>query len=293
MTNPFNSKSYRDQGDAELIQAVLTGNKQALTELIQVHQRYIYNVALKFFNSIEDAEDATQEILIKVITKLSTYKPEKATFRTWLYRITFHHFLNAKKSAMEIKNTGFDFFSNMIDHAADLPLNVEEEISMKEQIAEAKVACTTGMIMCLDRDQRLIFIIGEVFEISHTLGAEIFEISPANFRQKLSRARKDLYSWANNKCGLVNTNNPCRCPKKTKTFIKNGWIDVDNMKWHTNYTQKMTDITSEKCDEILDERELLYKQIYKEHPFKSPRITGEEILKEIIDNEAFKQVFDL
>jgi RNA polymerase sigma factor (sigma-70 family) len=43
-----------------------------------------------------DAEDVTQEVLIKVITKLSQFKG-KSNFRTWLYRITFNHFLKMKK----------------------------------------------------------------------------------------------------------------------------------------------------------------------------------------------------
>jgi hypothetical protein len=52
-------------------------------------------------------------------------------------------------------------------------------------------ACMAGMIMCLDGEQRLTYIIGDVFEADHNLGAEIFEITPANFRQKLTCARKD------------------------------------------------------------------------------------------------------
>ena len=50
------------------------------------------------------------------------------------------------------------------------------------QIEESKVACMAGMLMCLDREQRLIYIVGEVFEIDHRLAGEIFAIKPANFR---------------------------------------------------------------------------------------------------------------
>jgi RNA polymerase sigma factor (sigma-70 family) len=54
----------------------------------------------------EVAEDATQEILIKAVTKLSTFE-EKSTFRTWLYRIAVNHLLNVRKSEMEEKRMTF------------------------------------------------------------------------------------------------------------------------------------------------------------------------------------------
>jgi hypothetical protein len=45
-------------------------------------------------------------------------------------------------------------------------------------------------------------------------------VSPANFRQLLSRARHDLYQFMNNKCGLVNQSNPCRCARKAAVFMR-------------------------------------------------------------------------
>jgi hypothetical protein len=89
-------------------------------------------------------------------------------------------------------------------------MSATEELDKKLLIEEAKVACMTGLLICLAREQRLIYIIGDLFEIDHTLAGEIFNISPANFRQKLTRARKDLYQWMNNRCGLVNQANPSR-----------------------------------------------------------------------------------
>ena len=97
MKNPFNNKVYNQQEDAALIKSCLNGSKQALNTLVQNYQGYIFNVALKYFNHIADAEDATQEVLIKVISNLGNYNADKAQFRTWLYRITFNHFLNTKK----------------------------------------------------------------------------------------------------------------------------------------------------------------------------------------------------
>ncbi len=81
-------------------------------------------------------------------------------------------------------------------------------------VEEAKVGCVTAMLMCLDRRQRLAFILGEIFGVDSDTGAEAMEISAANFRQLPARARHDHYNFMNEKCGLVNPLNPCRCAKK-------------------------------------------------------------------------------
>jgi RNA polymerase sigma factor (sigma-70 family) len=290
--SPFSHSEYSDQEDLDLIDLAINGNRNSLSNLIKRHEQYIYNIALKMINNVADAEDITQEILIKLVTNLSKYDSTKGKFRTWLYRITFHHFLNTKKQKYEKLVTSFDVFFDYIQETPEIALTPIEEKEMHKEIEESKISCMAGMLMCLDREQRLIYIIGELFEINHNLGSEIFEISPANFRQKLSRARKDLYQWMHNKCGLVNKKNPCRCPKKTKGFIANGWIDPAEMKWHNNYQQKIADFSENKLEETLLTIDEIYAGLYKKHPFKTSRNT-ENILEKIINNDTLNSAFNL
>lgn len=289
--NPF-KESYPDQRDYELISLALNGDKASLTSLIKEHQKYIFNVALKMVNNVEDAEDITQEILVKLVTNLAKYDPTKGKFRTWLYRITFNHFLNLKKQSYEKVVTSFDVFFDYIEGSAEINLTYTEEKEMQLEIEESKVACMAGMLMCLDREQRLVYIVGEVFEIDHNIASEIFETSTDNFRQKLSRARKDLYQWMHNRCGLVNKENPCRCPKKTKGFIANGWVNPDNLKWHSNYTQKISKLTEQKVEDALLTIDDLYARLYKDHPFKIPQ-KSDSIIQDIINNDNLRTTFDL
>jgi RNA polymerase sigma factor (sigma-70 family) len=292
--NPFNNKAYNQQDDEALIQSCLNGSKQALNILAENYQGYIFNVALKYFNHIADAEDATQEVLIKVIANLGNYDANKAQFRTWLYKITFNHFLNTKKGPIEIRyEAGFENFFNAIESSEVVELTLDQENKMKWEIEEAKVACMAGMIMCLDREQRLTYIIGDVFEIDHNLGAEIFEITPDNFRQKLTRARKDLYQWMHNRCGLVNNNNSCRCPKKTKGFIEKGYVNPENFKWHSDFSNRIYELSENSVDNLLNERDKIYSNLFKQHPFKNNTVTTEKILNEIFNNDKFSQSFDL
>jgi DNA-directed RNA polymerase specialized sigma24 family protein len=79
MRNPFTDAPDAESEDRELVRRAQGGNREALEQLITRHQGWIYNIALRMVYLPEDAEDATQEILIKVITKLSTFEAEAAS----------------------------------------------------------------------------------------------------------------------------------------------------------------------------------------------------------------------
>ena len=96
----FFDQEYQQKEEQQLIQDAVNGSKKALEQLIHQHYSFIYNVAIRYVLSPEDAEDLTQEVIIKVITKLSQFKQE-SSFRTWVYRIVFNHFLKSKKRNLE------------------------------------------------------------------------------------------------------------------------------------------------------------------------------------------------
>src|SRR5262245_17892330 len=73
-----------------LINQACGGNKRALEEIINGIQGYVYRLALRMLGLPADAEDATQEILIQVITNLASFRNESA-FTTWVYRIAANH----------------------------------------------------------------------------------------------------------------------------------------------------------------------------------------------------------
>jgi RNA polymerase sigma factor (sigma-70 family) len=290
VNNPFHS-SYSDQEDSELISLAREGSRVALESLIKKHQHYIYNVALKMTLSPFDAEDITQEVLIKVITNLAKFR-NHSSFRTWLYRITFNHFLKMKKVWLEDYITSFDKYGRELSQMADTKLSSIEQFEMKELITEAKISCMSGMLLCLDREQRLIFVLGEIFSIDHMLGADLLEISKDNFRQKLSRARKDLYNFMNDKCGLVKVTNPCRCDRKTKSFIKAGWVDEKKMKYNTAYLRKIYEEIPRKNEDLDDLTEIEYADLFRTHPFQE-KDHYKSMISNILSDGKFKEVFNL
>lgn len=269
--NPFAEVATSDTTDAELVERANGGDRAALEKLILRHQAWIFNIAVRMVFHPHDAEEVTQEVLVKVITKLSTFKGESA-FRTWLYRIAANHVLNMRRRTAEAPATTFAEYGEAIDRTPDLelpdPKSVPVEVPLL--VEEAKIACTTGMLLCLDRRQRLIFTLGEILGASDTVGAEVLEMTADNFRQSLARARRDLYQFMNNQCGLVNKANPCRCPKKTKGFIDEGHVDPQHLLFAAPHVEQIKDAAADTVRELEDVVERQYAEIYRAHPFLQP-----------------------
>ena len=288
MANPFQNGSYNDQEDSELLDAAIAGDKSSLDALIKKHQPFIYNVAWRMVTNPDDAWDITQEVLIKMITNLAKFK-RQSTFRTWLYRIVVNHFLAMKKRGNERVVDSFAAFSLGLDSVPDQEFD-SAELKEKEQfVEEMKVRCTTGMLVCLSRDQRLAYILGEVFDADHNIGATIMDISPNNFRVKLSRARKDLNSFINDKCGLINKANPCRCRKKTQFAIDNGFITPGKLKFNLPDQQKVKELIepiSHRFEEFIEDK---YREIYHGHPFNDTKDKG-AFLEKILEDPEMKAV---
>jgi RNA polymerase sigma factor (sigma-70 family) len=267
--NPFRETGAQEIGvaDEELVSKAQAGDKDALEKLVRRHQPWVFNIAIRMVWYREVAEDATQEILIKFVTKLSTFRGQ-SKFRTWLYRIAFNHLLNVRKSEFEEQSITFTDMGRALDETPDLdlpdPRSVPVELPLL--VEEARIGCMTGMLVCLDRRQRLAFILGEYFGVTSEVGGEVMEVSPDNFRQLLSRARRDLYQFMNEKCGLVNAANPCRCAKKTRAFMQAGYVDPDRLEFTKGRLASVSDVAPHRLNELetLDRK---HAELFRDHGF--------------------------
>lgn len=271
MFNPFAEVADDDCADSVLVECVIAGDRAALEKLVLRHQAWVYNIAIRMVFRPQDAEEVTQEVLVKVITKLSTFKGQ-STFRTWLYRIAANHVLNMKRRWAETRATTFADYGAAIAGTPDLDLPDPKSVPVEAAVLveETKNACTMGMLLCLDRRQRLIFTLGAILGASDAAGGEVLEMTADNFRQCLARARRDLHSFMNHQCGLVNSNNPCRCPKKTRGFIAAGHVDPRSLMFVPLHVERVRDVASETVREIEDVVERQHTAIFRDHPFLQP-----------------------
>ncbi|MBV6479951.1 MAG: hypothetical protein HGGPFJEG_02757 [Ignavibacteria bacterium] len=292
MTNPFKENISDFPPDEKLVELSVAGDKKSLEQLIKRHQAWIYNIALRMVWDPADAEDVTQETLIKIITKLSSFRME-SSFRTWAYRIVSNHVINMKKRKMEFHYFSFKKYGDEIITSPDMELPDRDSVpvDLNLLIEETKIGCMNAMLLCLDREQRLIFILGNMFNISDAAGSEILDISKDNFRQKLSRARKQLANFMNDKCGLIKKSNPCHCEKKTKLMMLNGHVNPDNLLFSKNYLrtiEKAVPGKIEMTDKLFEKKAVA---LFRKHPFhETPDFV--KSLNEILKSSEFKKIFN-
>ncbi len=290
--NPFLRDYPSDATDEELIRRTLRGEREAIDALLRKHQPYIYNVAWKMVQHPDDAADLTQEAMIKIITHLGKFK-FNSTFRTWAYRIVVNHFLNEqKKRGNERFYTRFEDMAQALDSIPDQPMNAVEQAAQRELIREMNLSCMSGMLLCLNREQRLIFIIGEMLGGDHTIGSEIMGIRKDNFRAKLRKARRDLYHFMNQKCGLVNKANPCRCHKKVKVAVGAKVIDAKQLLYNRAEYATFRDQIAEDADFMFEEVDRQYAELYQGMSFK-PDFDKKSFINKVIEDANWRSRLNL
>ena len=289
--NTFSKSSQSDLEDEVLIQQVLDGKKGALSQLLKNHQAFIYNVAWKMTSNTADAKDLSQEVIIKIISNLSKFK-FKSTFRTWAYRIVFNHFINDQKKAKNVFTTNFEDLGMRLNETPDDEMAFWEVEEKKELTKEVRIQWLSGMLLCLTKQQRLIYIIGEIFGADHTIGSEIMEISKANFRMKLSKARKDLCHFMTHQCGLVDKENPCKCNKKVKAAIDYKITDakylLHNKKEYTTFQSYLAD----DADYLMGEVNIKVAELHQ-HLFFKKDFDKKTFIEAILDDVNWKSRLNL
>ena len=203
------------------VAAAQSGDREALARVVRAIQDRVYNVAVRMLGHPEDARDACQEILVKIVTKLGSFQGE-SRFTTWVYRVATNALLDTRKSLRRREST-FDELGPTLDAAAAawLPTQHAEHRAV---IEEAKQICTQGMLLCLDRPHRLAYILGEILELTGDEAAKILDITPAAFRKRLSRAREDMEAFLGGRCGLANPDAACRCHKLVPAAVAAGLV---------------------------------------------------------------------
>ncbi|MBP1710288.1 MAG: polymerase, sigma subunit, family [Deltaproteobacteria bacterium] len=290
MFNPFLEKINENESDHDLIDSAVHGSQEDLEKLILRHQAWIYNIAVRMVMDRDDAIDITQEILIKMITRLASYDPQKGMFRTWLYRIVANHVLDMKKQKFEMRIHDFDTYISLIEKLPD-----HREFSHPDSkilTEELKTGCMLGMLMCLNRNERLAFLVGAVFAVTDAVGAELLQVSKASFRKLLSRSRRKVHSYMNGVCGHANKSNPCRCENKLKTFLDLGMIQPGETRFCQPGCPTVKDVVIERLNVFDKSYYSPFLELFVQQPFYDPPdMTA--WLRDTIKKDEFRQLFNI
>lgn len=211
-----------------LVEKAVNGDKQALEDLILSVKDKVYNLSLRMLWNPADAEDVTQEILIKVITNLSKFRCE-SKFSTWVYRMAYNHLININKRGLENLDLSFEDYEKGIEVGLDkeqLPISDAERNLLAEEL---KISCTHAMLLCMDRESRIIYILSAMFGINSIDGGHIMDIKPETYRKRLSRIREKMKNFMENNCGLVNPEKLCRCKQRIGIAIESRRINPEQL----------------------------------------------------------------
>lgn len=236
MTHNHETTGQERTLDADVARAK-TGHRDSLEAVVRAVQQDVYRVALRFLWHPQDAEDATQEILIRVITGLGTYRGD-SSFRTWVYRVASNTLLTIGKKRMERPALSFDAMgADLAEGLSDDAVAGGADVDTELMLEEVKIGCTMAMLMCLDRSHRLAYVLGEIIELDHREAAEVLEIAPATFRKRLSRARARITAFMIARCGLANPRNACRCRRRVSAAVALGRVDPAHLLFATSLEQ--------------------------------------------------------
>ena len=207
-----------------LVGKATAGDKKALETLVTDAQDIVFNLSLRMLGTFADAEDATQDILLKMITHLSSFRGD-SSFTTWVFRIAVNHLKNYKKHMFARYPLRFEYYGDDIENGKiqdvpDLTQNVERDILAEE----LKMSCTNVMLQCLDKKSRCIFILGTMFKIDSRVAGDILEMTPEAYRQRLSRIRKKMADFLGQYCGEYGSGR-CKCKDRMNYAIQNHRIN--------------------------------------------------------------------
>ena len=199
------------------------GDRAALAELVRGLQHPMYRLALRFLGHPQDAEDATQEILIRIVTHLGSFEG-RSKFTTWAFTVATRSLFRAKRGANETAVAGAEQFAAFVDAGMGEIDATADEAEYRLLCEEVRISCTYGMLLCVPREQRAAYLLADVAGLTDVEGAQVLDCTREAFRQRVSRARRTLKHIIDNRCGLVDPANPCRCGRQVTASFDAGII---------------------------------------------------------------------
>ncbi len=176
--------SSTNQNIDELVALCRDKNQKAQFEIYNRYCKSMYNVAFRIVKDEHFAQDVMQEGFLKAFTKIDSYKQEVA-FGAWLKRIIINYSIDFYKKNNQFQ---FDDFEKNLYKIEDSNENLVDNSSFNE----LKVNQVLEKIICLKDNYRMVLTLFYIEGYDQEEISEILEISYANCRTTLSRAKESL-----------------------------------------------------------------------------------------------------
>ncbi len=175
--------------DNELVRAAQTGDERAFRRLVERYEPKVYRLALKMMREPQDAEDVLQETFINVFRHLDSFRGD-AEFSTWIYRIATNASLmklRSKKPVASLDEPVDAEEETLPRELTDWSATPEEMLLSRETRAQMELALAR-----LPETLRTVFVLRDVEGLNVEETARVLDISQANVKTRLHRARLAL-----------------------------------------------------------------------------------------------------
>lgn len=276
-------KNITNEELQDLAAKATAGDKAAIETLVAGVQDTVFNLSLRMLGTFADAEDATQDILLKMITHLSSFRGDSA-FTTWVFRIAVNHLKDYKKHMFAHCPLRFEYYGSDIENAKiqdlpDLTQNVEKDILAEE----LKMSCTNVMLQCLDTESRCIFVLGTMFKVDSRIAGDILDMTPEAYRQRLSRVRRKMADFLGQYCGEYGSGR-CRCRDRLNYAIQSHRLNPQQLDYTT-----ATEIPAETMLAVknaMEDIDDLSQDFSFCRPYEFPERT-KHLIQEFLDSTQF------
>lgn len=263
------------------------GDRQALEALLESVQDLVFNLALRMLGIPQDAEDATQEILIKVMTHLSSFRGE-SRFSTWVFRVAANHLKDYQKGmfahgALSFDAYGADIVSGRERDVPDPGGGVDAGLLAEE----LKLSCTNVMLQCLDPESRCIYILGTMFRLDSRVAAEVLSLTPEAYRQRLSRIRRRMADFLSAYCGLGG--GCCDCRRRVPYAVATHRLDPARLPFREMAACRYEDLA--RCAGAMEELDGI-SQIFAAFPaYRAPAPLADRV-RQLVASRPFAAVLE-
>jgi RNA polymerase sigma factor (sigma-70 family) len=295
MMNPFVEERIGVDEERALVLGAQSGEAGALESLIRLHQPWIFNIVLRMVPDYHEAEDLCQDIILKCFVNLGSFRGD-SRFRTWLYRIAVNYVISARESSCERSQKAFggkaaddEFMERFLDQELADDKAIPHDLALLAQ--ESRIKCMLAMLVCLNRKQRMVFILGEILSVGGRTASGLLGMSEASYRQTLSRSRRRLYNFLYDRCSLVNPGKPCSCERSVVANVNCGFIDPLHLAFGAGNAVAIRDLVvgaRRRLDRIEFER---CRELYRGHPLQESPDFSRKVL-EILESEDFRVLLE-
>jgi RNA polymerase sigma-70 factor (ECF subfamily) len=174
-------------GDHKLVERCLQGDDAAWETVVYVYGRRIYNLSYRYTNRRDEAEDLTQEILIRIYQNLKSYRSEAGSFQSWILRIARNLIIDHYRQTRKYQQAGG---SEELD-----AMNIrDDKVPNPERAAEQTEASRFLQygLQALSPELREAIILRDIEGMAYQEIADLLSVPEGTIKSRINRGRLEL-----------------------------------------------------------------------------------------------------